>query len=72
MKFVYAAAAIWIGLGVLTYGTCIGRYDDMFPGWQDRHLGLVRRTCVIQAVFPLTGLPLTLATNDWRWHIAWR
>lgn len=72
MKYIIAAIVVWISLSVVTYSSCIGRYDLKFPEWRGVEAATrVPRTCIIQAVFPLSGLPLVLATNDWHWKLSW-
>lgn len=60
----------YVGAGVLTYSACLGRYDDKFPGWDRVNAPLVRRTCTMLAIMPVTGLPvLILGTDEWRWKL---
>lgn len=73
MRAIIGIVVTWAALGVFTYGSCIGRYDNKFgrPIWERYAPAEVRGTCRMQAAFPFTGLPLVLGTDGWHWQWGW-
>lgn len=77
LKIIIAVAALWTGAGLTAYSQCMSQYHAKWPAsvW-DTHTSLIRRTCIVQGVFPITGLPIVLMRgsegpegkpNNWQW-----